>query len=55
MKFGERYIENNPIKIGLPAQRWPFMKAYDNWPLHAGHSPNSPYVRALKAAGRYRR
>ena len=50
-----RYIENNPIKLGLPAQLWPFVQAYDNWPLHAGHSVNSPYVKALKAAGRYPR
>jgi REP element-mobilizing transposase RayT len=50
-----RYIENNPVKIRLPMQRWSFVKTYDNWPLHAGHSPRSPYVRALRAAGRYRR
>ena len=48
-----RYIEDNPVQIGLPKQTWPFVKAYDGWPLHAGHSPNSPYVRALKSAGRY--
>jgi REP element-mobilizing transposase RayT len=50
-----RYVENNPVKIGLPAQRWNFVKAYDNWPLHEGHSLNSPYVKALRAAGRYPR
>jgi REP element-mobilizing transposase RayT len=50
-----RYVENNPIKMGLPVQRWPFVLEYDNWPLHVGHSPNSPYARALKAAGRYPR
>ncbi len=49
------YIENNPIKQRLPAQRWPFVVPYDNWPLHPGHSPNSPYAKALKAAGRYPR
>jgi len=49
------YIENNPIKIGLPRQRWPFVVAYDRWPLHAGHSVNSPYARALRAAGRQTR
>jgi REP element-mobilizing transposase RayT len=43
-----RYVENNPIKIGLPEQRWPFVKVYDGWPLHPGHSPNSPYVRGLR-------
>ncbi len=47
------YIENNPIRIGLPRQCWPFVKPYDRWPLHEGHSPNSPYVRALRAVGRY--
>ncbi len=26
-----RYIEQNPIKIRLPAQHWPFVQAYDNW------------------------
>lgn len=50
-----RYVEANPVKIKLPAQRWPFVEEYDNWPLHAGHSQNSPYVRALRAAGRYPR
>jgi REP element-mobilizing transposase RayT len=48
-----KYIERNPLKIGLPIQLWPFVKKYDNWPLHAGHSPNSPYARALRTAGRY--
>jgi hypothetical protein len=48
-----RYIEKNPEKDGLPAQNWHFVKPYDGWPLHPGHSLNSPYVRALRAAGRY--
>jgi REP element-mobilizing transposase RayT len=26
-----RYIENNPMKIGLPKQQWPFVKVYDGW------------------------
>ena len=47
-----RYVERNPIKDGLPAQNWPFVKIYDNWPLHPGHSPNSPWARRLRAAGR---
>lgn len=47
------YIEQNPIKIRLPMQRWPFVKVYDNWPLHPGHSPNSPYAKRLRALGRY--
>jgi hypothetical protein len=50
-----RYIDDNPLKLRLPEQHWPFVKAYDNWPLHPGHSSNSPYVRALRAAGRLRR
>jgi hypothetical protein len=50
-----RYVEQNPGKMRLPEQRCPFVKAYDDWPLHPGHSPNSPYVRALRAAGRYPR
>jgi REP element-mobilizing transposase RayT len=48
-----RYIEKNPVKMRRPAQQWLFVKAYDNWPLHAAHSPQSSYVRALRAAGRY--
>jgi REP element-mobilizing transposase RayT len=50
-----RYIDDNPRKQRLPQQRWTFVKEYDNWPLHAGHSPNSPYAKALRAAGRYPR
>jgi REP element-mobilizing transposase RayT len=48
-----RYVEQNPIKIRLPAQSWPFVKPYDGWPLHPGHNPNSPYARLLREAGRY--
>jgi len=44
-----RYIEQNPTR----PQRWPFVKPYDNWPLHPGHSPNSPYVKALRRANRH--
>jgi REP element-mobilizing transposase RayT len=47
------YIERNPIKSGLPLQKWPFVKPYDNWPLHEGHSPNSPYAKRLRELGRY--
>jgi len=50
-----RYVDRNPLAMRLPAQSWGFMQQYDDWPLHAGHSPNSPYARALRAAGRYRR
>ena len=47
------YIRNNPRQCGLPSQSWPFVVPYDGWPLHPGHSPHSPYTRALRAAGRY--
>ena len=42
-----RYIEENPRKWRLPDQRWEFVKEYNGWPLHPGHSPNSPYARRL--------
>ncbi|HZZ27179.1 MAG TPA: hypothetical protein VFE46_04155 [Pirellulales bacterium] len=29
-----RYVEHNPVVIGLPPQHWPFVKPYDNWPFH---------------------
>ncbi len=48
-----QYVEKNAIKARLPAQQWEFVQPYDNWPLHAGHSTTSPYVRALQAAGYY--
>lgn len=48
-----RYVEQNPIKIGLPAQCWSFVNEYDGWPLHPGHSPNSPYAKRLRELGRY--
>jgi REP element-mobilizing transposase RayT len=48
-----RYVEDNPVPLNMPVQRWPFVKAYDGWPLHPGHSPNSPYARRLRAANRY--
>jgi len=47
-----RYIERNPLPLGLPIHRWPFVTDYDGWPLHPGHSPNSPYARRLREAGR---
>ena len=28
------YIEQNPLKIGLPAQKWSFVRPYDGWPYH---------------------
>ncbi len=48
-----RYVENNPLPYRLPIQKWDFVTPYDNWPLHEGHSMNSPYVKILRAAGRY--
>ncbi len=42
------YVRDNPLGIGEPIQVWPFVKAYDNWPLHEGHNPNSPYARRLR-------
>jgi REP element-mobilizing transposase RayT len=43
-----RYIEDNPCKLRLPRQQWPFVTPYDGWPLHPGHSPNSPYAKRLR-------
>jgi REP element-mobilizing transposase RayT len=28
------YVENNPIKLRLPAQKWDFVEPYNNWPFH---------------------
>lgn len=47
------YIERNPDPYCLPRQFYPFVQFYDGWPLHPGHRPNSPYAKALRAAGRY--
>jgi REP element-mobilizing transposase RayT len=47
------YVRKNPLPLGLPIQEWAFVTPYDGWPLHPGHSVNSPYVRALREAGRY--
>ncbi len=44
-----RYIDENPVQARRPQQRWPFVTEYDNWPLHLGHNPNSPYARRLRA------
>ena len=46
------YVERNPIQIGLPKQLHAFVKRYNNWPLHDGHDPNSPYARRLRQSGR---
>jgi REP element-mobilizing transposase RayT len=50
-----QYVEDNPVKLRLPRQQWSFVAPYDGWPLHPGHSPRSPYARALRAANRYTR
>ncbi len=42
------YIQQNPVKLRRPAQRWDFVQNYDGWPLHPGHDPNSPYARRLR-------
>jgi hypothetical protein len=47
------YVEKNPLPYRMSIQRWDFVTPYDNWPLHEGHSMNSPYVKLLRAAGRY--
>jgi REP element-mobilizing transposase RayT len=44
-----RYIEDNPEKWRLPRRCWPFVKEYDGWPLHPGHSCNSPYAKSLRS------
>jgi REP element-mobilizing transposase RayT len=43
-----QYIEQNPVKWRLAEQSWAFVTAYNGWPLHPGHSPNSPYARRLR-------
>jgi hypothetical protein len=45
------YVEENPIKIRRPPQAWDFVTEYDGWPLHPGHSPNSPYARRMRGRG----
>jgi hypothetical protein len=46
-----KYIQDNPRKMGLPNQKWSFVKEYDGWPLYPGHSANSPYARRLRGGG----
>lgn len=43
-----RYIQDNPVKMRRGRQEWGFVTEYDGWPLHPGHSPNSPYARRLR-------
>jgi hypothetical protein len=28
------YVERNPVKDGLPPQKWPCVVEYNNWPFH---------------------
>ena len=44
------YVDKNPLEIGQALQRWPFVTEYNDWPLHPGHSPNSPYAQRLRGA-----
>jgi REP element-mobilizing transposase RayT len=46
-----RYIDGNPAKWRLLPQHWPFVIEYNGWPLHSGHSPNSPYARSIRDHG----
>jgi REP element-mobilizing transposase RayT len=34
-----RYVGDNPEKAGLRRQAWPFVVAYDGWPLHKKRPP----------------
>jgi len=43
------YVEKNPIKARLAPQKFDFVTAYDNWPVHEGHDPKSPWARAIRA------
>lgn len=36
------YVEQNPLKQGLPSQQWPFVVRYDNWPFHNRMRPPCP-------------
>ena len=31
------YVQNNPLKAGLPQQPWPFVKPHDGWPRRELH------------------
>ena len=42
------YIEENPSQARIRAQQYDFVTPYNNWPLHEGHSPNSPYAKRLR-------
>jgi len=39
------YINLNPPKARMADQHWPFITDYDNWPIHPGSNPKSPYAR----------
>jgi len=42
------YVDKNPTEIGHEAQTFQFVTPYNNWPLHEGHDPDSPYARRLQ-------
>jgi REP element-mobilizing transposase RayT len=46
-----RYVASNLTKARR-TQAWSFVTPYNNWPLHEGHSPDSPYARRLRERGR---
>lgn len=52
MRTRINYVNRNPLKAHLSAQHWSFVRPYDNWPLHPGHSPHSPYAKRLRDLGR---
>jgi REP element-mobilizing transposase RayT len=37
-----KYIEQNPIKMHRPIQRWPWITSYNNWPFHRRLRFSSP-------------
>jgi len=47
------YVEQNPLKEHLPAQRWAFVADYDNFPFHK--QTTSRQIAQAKAQARSRR
>jgi REP element-mobilizing transposase RayT len=43
-----KYVRDNPLPFRMPVQEWDFAKEYDGWPLHPGHSADSPYVKRMR-------
>jgi REP element-mobilizing transposase RayT len=46
------YVEQNPRKENLPAQRWEFVVEYDNFPFHRGMDSKSIAEAKAQAAAR---